>query len=98
MIKITNKYKSDLIRKALLTLLNDKTLYTVTAFCYPMSNKVVERIRLTRPKKLPNDIRLTIGRPNYTERQFLRLCKKAKTHPKQFWLHYYPTQKQKTKQ
>jgi hypothetical protein len=31
------------------------------------------------------DIRLTLGPPNYKERQFLKLCKKAKTKPKPVW-------------
>lgn len=32
------------------------------------------------------DIVVTIGRPNYLEREFLKLCRKEKTKPKRVWL------------
>jgi hypothetical protein len=42
------------------------------------------RVRATRQGKT-NSIVLTLGRPNYAERKFLRLCRKAKAQPKRPW-------------
>ena len=74
----------NLIRDAFAVLLKDENLHTVTAFCSPLSN-VKERVRITRAKKRMG-FHLEIGKPNYAEREFLKLCKKAKRNPKRFWL------------
>lgn len=48
------------------------------------------RVRATgrgkEDKRSPGrEILLTIGRPNYREREFLKLCKKGNTKPKALW-------------
>lgn len=66
--------------------------HSVTVFCAPKNPKT-ERIRVTRKTlersgKQDNTLVITFGKPNYKEREFLRLCKKAKTHPKKTWLQF----------
>ena len=63
---------------------------TVTVFCPPLSN-VKQRIRVTRRAK--NELLVTYGKPNYSEREFLKLCKKAKTNPRKFRFEYFPKKK-----
>ena len=65
------------------TLLRDDNLKTVTVFCSPLSD-VKQRIRVTRRNK--DEIVITFGKPNYSEREFLALCKKAKCSPRRLWL------------
>lgn len=65
------------------TLLRDNDLKTVTVFCSPLSD-VKQRIRVTRRQK--DEIVVTFGKPNYSEREFLALCKKAKCLPRRLWL------------
>lgn len=72
---------------AIETILRDEKLKTVTLFCAPLS-KVKERIRVSRKAKTPNELVVTFGKPNYAEREFLKLCKKAKTNPRKLWLKY----------
>jgi hypothetical protein len=50
-----------------------------------------ERVRVTKRvygknKKFDGDMVISIGKPNYREREFLRLCKKAKTQPREYWV------------
>lgn len=59
--------------------------YSVTLFCAPLEN-VGQRIRVT--KKGKDSCILTFGRPNYREREFLKLCKKAKAKPRRVWFNY----------
>jgi len=72
-----------LISSAFYELLKRPKLHSVTAFCSPLSN-VKERIRVTRAKK-GMGYHLEVGRPNYAEREFLRLCKRAGCRPRRFW-------------
>jgi hypothetical protein len=66
-------------------------IHTVSYFCGNLSD-VKLRIRLTRRKysfnRKPegNEFLVTIGKPNFREREFLKLCKKAKTNPKRYLL------------
>lgn len=60
-------------------------LHTVTVFCSPLG-AVKERVRVTRARKRMG-YHVEIGKPNYAERQFLKLCKKAKTNPRRFYFH-----------
>lgn len=56
---------------------------TAVVFCPP---KVTTKERVRATRKTDDQILITTGRLNYEERQFIRLCKKAKTNPKKFWL------------
>lgn len=67
-----------------------KAVRSVTVFCSPLS-AVKERIRITRHGK--NSLIITYGRPNYREREFLKLCKKAKTNPRKLRFEYFPKKK-----
>lgn len=59
------------------------------AVCF--SGDFKSRVRATRKffgrdaRFRMTDIVLTIGPPNYAEREYLRLCKKAKAKPRRFW-------------
>jgi len=78
-------------------ILSDKKLLSVTVFDDPLKDSKV-RIRITRKKHKPpthwvknynygiGDFTVTIGRPNYMEREFLAKCKKAKCHPRRYWI------------
>jgi hypothetical protein len=72
-------------------MLRDDTLRTVTVFCSPLSN-VKQRIRISRQcYSRYNDVRkgtlvVSYGNPNYAEREYLKLCKKAKCNPRRLWL------------
>ena len=59
----------------------------------PRKNTARVRIRVTRIGKFNRhgqDYRVTIGEPNYAEREFLKDCRKAGCHPKSWWGVYYP--------
>jgi hypothetical protein len=61
---------------------------SVTVFCPPLKN-VVQRVRVCRPYPVRkgariNELRLTYGRPNYREREFLKQCKKANCLPRKW--------------
>jgi len=79
------RFISDAVR----ILMDQPQIHTVTVFCSPLSD-VKERVRVTRIGKRNLDFRVKIGKPNYAEREFLKLCKEAKTAPKKFWLKPYP--------
>lgn len=61
-------------------ILRDKQVKTVTLFCSPLSN-ITQRIRMTRRKKSDHEITVTFGKPNYAEREFIRICKKSNKKP-----------------
>lgn len=68
------------------------TARSLTYFCGNLSD-IKTRIRLTRPyyKRGRFDIRcftvvMSIGRPNFAEREFIKLCRKAKTKPCRWWI------------
>jgi hypothetical protein len=73
-------------------ILSDKKILSVTVFDDPLK-AVKNRIRLTRRyfKKCKGtqkygDIVVSIGKSNYREREFLAKCKKAKCHPRRWWI------------
>ena len=71
----------------------EDNLETVTVFI-PRRNTAKRRIRVSRigrANKTSSDYRVTIGRPNYADREYLKLCKRAKTHPKQYTLKHRAT-------
>lgn len=68
----------------------------ITVFV-PARNNCKNRVRLVRCKKRCNEIMVTWGKPNYEEREFLKLCKKTKCHPKRFWLRFFPGKKKVVK-
>ena len=67
-------------------ILTDPEMRSVTVFCGDLSN-VKERIRMTRRGK--NELIITMGKPNYGEREFLKLCKKAKAKPRRVLFKYF---------
>jgi hypothetical protein len=78
------------ISDGMAVLLNDKTLHAVTVFRSPLK-KIKERIRITRAKN-GNGYHLDIGRPNYRENQWIKLCKKAGGNPRRikYWFFAKP--------
>lgn len=66
--------------------LRDPTIKTATVFCSPLVD-VKNRIRVTRKGK--DQLIITYGRPNYREREFLKLCKKAKTQPRKIIFKFF---------
>jgi hypothetical protein len=56
---------------------------TATVFCEPLSD-VKQRVRVTRRQK--GELVVTFGRPNYAEREFLKLCRRAKCNPRRLWM------------
>lgn len=73
-------------------IMRDPNLYTCTVFCSPLS-KVTQRVRITRVGKGSKSLVINYGKPNYAEREFLKLCKKAKTNPRRFLLKSFPKKK-----
>lgn len=70
-------------------ILRDPKLKMVTVFCSPLKN-VTQRIRITRPKSdrliyKTHSLVVSYGAPNYSEREWLKTCKKAKCLPRRFW-------------
>lgn len=87
---------NDKVWDSLRWMANDQTIHTVTIFT-PRKNTAKRRIRITRigkPRRGSTlDYRVTIGPPNYAEREFLKDCRKAKCHPRQFTLKHYPVKR-----
>lgn len=71
-------------------ILGDQTMRSVTVFCGNLGD-VKQRILMTRRGK--NSLVITMGKPNYKEREFLKLCKKAKTKPRKVWFKFFPKKK-----
>ena len=67
-------------------ILADNTMRSVTVFCGDLGN-VKKRIRMTRHGE--NKLVLTMGEPNWSERNFLKLCKKAKTKPRKVLFKFF---------
>ena len=67
-------------------IMDDPELRSVTVFCDPLLD-VKQRIRMTRRGK--DSFIVTYGKPNYGEREFLKLCKKAKTKPRKVRLQFF---------
>jgi hypothetical protein len=87
-------------------LFTEPTFKTVTLFLGNLSN-VKQRVRITRhkqkiipansravhPNRFQEELHVTIGEPNYIEREFLAQCKRAKCRPRRFWFKSFPTKK-----
>ena len=71
-------------------IMDDSDIRSVTVFCNPLNN-VKNRIRFTRRDQ--ESFIVTYGKPNYREREFLKLCKKAKTKPRKVWFHFFKKSK-----
>jgi len=84
------KYARKDFATAIELLMLDYTIRSVTVFCSPLSD-VKQRIRVTRRSK--NELVVTYGKPNFEEREFLKMCKKAKTQPRKVWIHFFPKKK-----
>lgn len=67
-------------------ILDDPEMRSVSVFCSPLDD-VKQRIRMTRRGK--DSLIITMGKPNYREREFLKLCKKAKTKPRKVWFQFF---------
>jgi len=73
-------------------ILSSKKYRSVTVFCGNLKD-IKRRIRLTRAvyKRGSGDARygaviVSIGRPNYREREYIKVCKKAKKSPEKYWI------------
>ncbi|MFA5715085.1 MAG: hypothetical protein WC998_05070 [Candidatus Paceibacterota bacterium] len=73
-------------------LLGNSTIKTVTGF-FVSEGKETERVRITKNKNDPKDIKLSIGKPNYSERKFLKSCKETNSRIPRFWVKYFPEKK-----
>ncbi len=62
----------------------DREVHSVVSFI-PRSNTAKLRVKVTRIGN-EDDFRVNIGRPNYKEKEYLKLCKKAKSNPKYYWI------------
>jgi len=78
-------------------LFSEPDFKTVTCFLGSLSN-VKQCVRITRVRKVDNrmpseELRVTIGEPNYIEREFLAQCKRAKCRPRRFLFKSYPVKR-----
>lgn len=72
----------------------EKDLKAVTVFCNPLNN-VKARVRVTRrhkpdSRRNENELIVTFGGLNYSEREFVKKCKKAKCKPRKVHFWFYP--------
>jgi hypothetical protein len=73
-----------LIAECFKAIQNDGGIKTITAF-EKLENTCKHRVRVTA-SKCRVDSRVTIGKPNYRECEFLKKCKIAKCNPKRTWI------------
>jgi hypothetical protein len=73
---------STLVARGMEIMLEDPTIRSIIAF-NPRLNTSKHRVKVTTTS---DGYRVTIGQPNYAERMFLKLCRKANCNPKQFWI------------
>ena len=83
--KFAMKDFSDAIEIYLRTVEEQQLFRSITLFPSPLTD-VRQRIRVTKIEG--NAFRVTFGRPNYEERDYLKQCKKAKCNPRRIWYHY----------
>jgi hypothetical protein len=84
--KFGSRQISQNVSLAVQELLNHENRKSVTVFM-PRNNEAKFRVRAARVSEVDKrvgyeEFRVTIGRPNYEEREFLKLCRKAKTQPR----------------
>lgn len=84
--KQPRKYNMKDFHDAMELIIRDDNIRVVTIFCDPLLN-VTQRIRITRRTK--NELVVTYGKPNYAEREFLKLCKKANTLPRRVLFKFF---------
>lgn len=65
-----------------------RKIRAVTVFQVPLAREVKKCLRVRVAPRGGNSFVVTVGRPNYAERWFLRDCKAAKCQPKKFWIQY----------
>jgi hypothetical protein len=88
------KYPLNAFTDGIEALLRNPDMRVVTVFIPPKTT-CNDRIRITRKARKGKGSRveeqfcITCGRPNWSEREFLKLCKRAKCNPKRmkfsFW-------------
>lgn len=71
-------------------ILDDVEMKSVTVFCGNRAN-CKDRIRMARRGK--NELIITMGKPNYAEREMLKDCKKAKCKAPKVWFKFFPKKK-----
>ena len=84
------------LQKAVDIIVPDKDKKRVVVFLPGLKKRVsITRVHYKNaPKSNEKYLTIQIGRPNYKEREFLRLCKKAKTQPRQnIWINLFPKPK-----
>lgn len=79
------KYSISDFTRGIEIILRDEEMKSITVFVRPKNPETL-RVRITRNNK--HELCVTYGKPNYEEREFLRLCRKAKTTPRKLWFHY----------
>ena len=79
------------------TLLSDPTLKRVTYYLAPNRTAKLTRQRKRDRRDSNETFRLTVGRPNYRERAFIKSCFKAKVKfpVANIQLQYYPKKRKK---
>jgi len=88
-------YKKEVQMTALMALnkiLIDPKIRAVIGFLPPMRN-IKLRVKITRQKNCPNTFKVTIDKPCYEEREYLKLCKKTGALPRKYWLKFMPVKK-----
>ena len=85
-------------------ILSDKKILSVTVFNDPLK-EVKNRIRLTRRyfkrchgAQRYGDIVVSIGKPNYREREFLKKCKMVGCKPRRYWINRVEPEKKVKKE
>lgn len=91
------KYPLSAFTDAIETLLRDPAKRTVTVFI-PAKVDCKHRVRVSRRHKYHKnrsgyELLVTYGEPNYAEREWLKLCKKAKCNPRRIWWKFWPKKK-----
>lgn len=69
-------------------ILRNPEIKTVTVFCSPLKI-ITKRVRITRMFYNSIELRVTAGKPNFAEREYIKLCKKAKCNPRRLWLKFF---------
>lgn len=88
------KYPLSAFTEGIEALLRFPAVKTVTVFI-PPKQTCNDRVRVTwaqkpRAKDREKHFVVSFGHPNYAEREFLKLCRKAKCNPKRLWFKMWP--------
>ena len=71
-------------------ILGDPCMRSVSVFCGDLSD-VKQRIRMTRRGE--DSLIITMGKPNWSERELLKSCKKAKCKAPKVWFKFFSRKK-----